>query len=149
MTEGMVGPETRKAAHGIMPSRNDGVARVAIVRARGTLRNINAEWAEVRLQVQLNPDAEWLDLLEGGLPLLVARRYSGSEGQREAPELYVISSLKQVLQAEGALVLSMPGSQSRELDGTTEWAYWVHLGGRLSVAIRTRADGSIRLMGLV
>jgi len=148
MTEGMAGPETRKAVHGIVP-RHDGVVRVAVIRTRGTLRNINTEWAEVRLQIQLNPDAEWLDLLEGGLPLLVARRYSGSEGQREAPELYVISALKQTIQAEGALVLSMLGSQSRALDGATEWAYWAHLAGRLSVAIRTRPDGSVAIIGLV
>ena len=126
-----------------MPKGNRGIQ----VRVRGTIRPVNHAWVEVRLQLQRSPDSEWKHLSPYAGTVLVARQFSGSAGEREAPELYVISALKEELGANGATV-ELTGSEGRKGDGTTEYRYWAHLSARLTVALRYRSDGSVTVIGL-
>lgn len=128
-------------------SRPDGVVPVARIRVRGTVRVIDSCWVEVHLQLRISNDRPWLPITPEDAPLLVARRFSGSDKKGEVQELYVIAALKRELSANGAEV-SLMGSESRLGRGSTEWRYWAQLSSRLSVAVRLRQDGTVEVLGL-
>jgi len=125
-----------------------GVHEVAKLRVRGSVRVTSSDWSEVALQIRLSKDGPWLSLTPEDTPLLVARQFGGKDRSREAPELYVVTTLRKVLEGDGLSVLSLSGSEGREGMGTTEYRYWAHLGARLSVAVTTRPDGTVALVGL-
>ncbi|AVJ51197.1 hypothetical protein FDJ44_gp59 [Microbacterium phage Pikmin] len=131
-------------------NRPDGVVPVCRVRVAGTFRIIDGTWAEVTGSIQLREGNEWLSLNLVDHPLIVARRFSGNEGDREVPELTVVAAVKRGLGSGGAEVLQLTGSEARSsADGrSTEWRYWAWMGARLSVALQTRGDGSVVVLGL-
>ncbi|QBZ72926.1 hypothetical protein SEA_PRINCEPHERGUS_58 [Microbacterium phage PrincePhergus] len=126
-------------------NRQDGVVPVARIRVSGSWRVVSSDFAELSLRLKFGE--RWLRLTHPDRPLLVARRFSG-EGKREAPELSVIAALKRALGAGGAHVFTLDGSEARVGDGVTEWRYWAWLGGRMTVALETQADGTVQVIGL-
>lgn len=136
------------ATDGPSQGTQDGVVRVAKVRVRVTARVVKANWIELALQMRLDGDSPWLNLTPEDTPLLVARRFSGKNGDREVMELYGIAALKRYLGAHGATVFELAGSEGRTGDGVNEWRYWAHVGARLSVAVQANSDGTVALLGL-
>lgn len=140
--------QARKELDQVRASRA-GVAEVARLRVRATVRNVDREWVEIRLQVKRSSDSPWLDLLPEDNPMLMARQFSGRDYDREAPELYACSALRMVLGSRGADVLELAGSEARVGHGVTEWRYWARLGSRFSVALQSQADGTVAVVGVL
>lgn len=119
------------------------------VRVRGTVRVMSKLWVQVDLQLRLDGDSPWLELTPKGVPLLVARQFSGKDGKREARELYVIAAMRRQLALGGATVMELAGSECRDgSNGQTEWRYWALLAGGLSVALEMAGDGSVKVLNL-
>jgi hypothetical protein len=152
MSETIIGPK-RSSGHvnsapaDRLAARSDGIVPVQRLRVRGTWRVVDREWAYVSLQVR-TPAGFWLNLTNEDHPPLVARRFSGKEGEREAPELTVVAMLRRYLSGHGAHVFGLDGSEARVGDGVTEWRYWASVGARLTVGIQTQADGTATVIGL-
>ncbi|QDF16027.1 hypothetical protein H3N89_gp63 [Microbacterium phage MonChoix] len=126
-------------------TRQDGVVCINRLRVRAQVRNIDKDWCEVSLSVKVGEG--WFRL-ERGHALRVARRFSGSQGTREAQELYTVAALRRSLTAHGVAVLSLEGEEQRVGDGVTDYRYWANMGSRLTYALETLADGSVAVVAL-
>ncbi|WNM68031.1 hypothetical protein SEA_SIRVICTOR_59 [Microbacterium phage SirVictor] len=136
-----------KAQTEVLPvvDRGDGVVPVLHLRVSASWRVVDKDWAELSMRAKVL--GRWMRLTHADHPLLVARRFSG-EGKREVPELSAIAGLKAVLGAGGAHVFQLTGSEARVGDGVTEWRYWAWLGAKMTVAVRTQDDGTVKFVGL-
>lgn len=135
----------REAVYG---NRQDGVVPVVSCRVRASIRPTSPDWCEARLQIKLSAGGKWLNLTHEDHPLLIARRYAHpKQRQGEAMELYALSALKRVLGAHGATV-QLGGRELRPGDGWNDFRFWAHLGARLSVAVESAADGTVKVLGL-
>jgi hypothetical protein len=119
-----------------------GMREALRIGVRAGVRVVSKKWVEVSLEIQLGA---WMPLTHPDRPLLVARQFSGD---REAMELYAVSSLRLWLSSGGVRVLSLDDSEYRLGDGVNQWRYAARLGARLSVAVATQADGTVALLGL-
>lgn len=138
--------EAREAVFG---NRQDGVVPVVSLRVRATVRVVSQDWVELSLQLKTSPEANWMFLTNLDHPLMVARRFARpKERQGESMELYALSALKRALSAHGATV-QLGGCELRPGDGVNEFRFWAHLGARLSVAVESQPDGTVRVLGLM
>lgn len=129
--------------------RQDGVVPVLRVRVAASWEVLDADWAEVHVKV--NVQDEWVDLTVPGVRMLVARRYSGSGGDVEVPEISIVSIVKKMLGAGGATVLDLSGEERMQVPGDRrKWfRYWAVLGSRVSVALEPGELGSVRFVDIM
>ena len=130
--------------------RQDGVVPVLRVRVAASWEVLDADWAEVHVKV--NVQDEWVDLTVPGVGMLVARRYSGSGGDVEVPEISIVSIVKKMLGAGGATVLDLSGEECMQVPGhrPRKWfRYWAVLGSRVSVALEPGEFGSVRFVDIM
>ncbi|QXO14533.1 hypothetical protein SEA_JENOS_64 [Microbacterium phage Jenos] len=121
--------------------------QVAQFRVRATWRVLDPTFGELRLSLK-DPLAEkWMPL--SGAPLLVARRFSGKDGTREAPEVTAVAYLRKTLGRDRDVkVLRLSGQEERVGDGVTDWRYWACISAPLTVALLRNDDGSVALVGV-
>lgn len=129
--------------------RQDGVVPVLRVRVAASWEVVDADWAEVHVKV--NVQDEWADLTAPGVCLLVARRYSGSGGDVEVPEISIVSIVKKLLGAGGATVMDVSGEERMQVpvDRRKWFWYWAVLGSRVSVALEPGELGSVRFVDIM
>ena len=129
--------------------RQDGVVPVLRVRVAASWEVIDADWAEVHVKV--NVQDELADLTAPGVGLLVARRYSGSGGDVEVPEISIVSIVKKLLGAGGATVMDLSVEEHMQVPGDRrKWfRYWAVLGSRVSVALEPGELGSVRFVDIM
>jgi len=137
------GDDTRRVQ--LLPDQN--TKQVAQFRVRATWRVLDTQFGEARLSLK-DPLAEkWMPLT--GMPLLVARRFSGKDDSREAPELSMVALLRRQLGADQMVhVLRLSGQEERVGDGVTDYRYWACLAAPLTVALARRDDGSVSVIGV-
>lgn len=124
-------------------------ARGVKVRVYGMLRVVDLEWVEVKLFVKLAKGKPALNLTHPDHPMLVARQYSGVNGEREARELYITLALRRILEAHGASVVELEQKgEPRIGKGTEEYRYWASVGAPFGVALQTQPDGTVVLVPL-
>ena len=129
--------------------RQDGVVPVLRVLVAASWEVLDADWAEVHVKV--NVQDEWAELTVPGAGMLVARRYSGSGGDVEVPEISIVSIVKKALASGGATVLDVSGEERMQVPGDRrKWfRYWAVLGSRVSVALEPEELGSVRFVDIM
>jgi hypothetical protein len=141
LEHGQLGQRTQEAL-GLAPEK-----QVAQLRVRATWRVIDRQWAELTLEVKDPIVDKWLPL--SAVPVRVARRFSGKEGEREAPELTAVAFLRKVLGRDKQVrVLRLSGQEERVGAGVTDWRYWACLAAPLTVGLVPQADGSVTVIGV-
>lgn len=108
----------------------------------------DADFAEMHVLMSVRD--EWVHLTDPNIPLLVARRFSGSGGDVEMPEFTVVSAIKRMLGLGGAHVLDLSGSERQQVPGDRRvwFRYWAVLGSRVSLALELQDNGSVRVVDL-
>ncbi|WNN96091.1 hypothetical protein SEA_SCHIMMELS22_60 [Microbacterium phage Schimmels22] len=117
------------------------------IRVRSSVRVLDQEWVEVRMQIRLRESGGWIDVIAEDHPLLLSRglsRVTECETQTD----YVEAVLRRFVTMDAGLVWRLGAWESRVGQGVTEYRAWVDLSARLSVAVRTRADGMLNVYGL-
>ncbi|AVR56328.1 hypothetical protein PBI_ETNA_63 [Microbacterium phage Etna] len=146
-------PATDRQARGLealIPDIADAEAnfkQVAQLRVRATWRVIDRQWGELTLEVKDPIVDKWLPLSAD--PVRVARRFSGKDDTREAPELTAVAFLRKVLGRDSKVrVLRLSGQEERVGAGVTDWRYWACLSAPLTVGLVHQYDGSVAVVGV-
>jgi hypothetical protein len=114
--------------------------RETALRVRAVVFN-DEGWLQIRLQCRISEKRAWVTMNE----LAVARQYGGVVSREEA---IVVAALRRSLGSMGATVLALDDIDVRVGNGQAEYRYWARLGSRLSVALQTRSDGTVAVVGL-
>ena len=131
----------------------DGTLQQVRIRFRSSVRVLNREWVEVKLQIRLYDGGAWLNVLAEDHPLLLSRAFNvagsvaaaAGEDQRE----YVMVTMRRFLLSDGGIRAWRTGSLEMQVgQGTTEYRGWLHVTSRHGVAVRTREDGMLNLYGM-
>lgn len=117
------------------------------IRVRSSVRVLDQDWVEVRMQIRLRESGGWIDVIAEDHPLLLSRglsRVTECETQTD----YVEAVLRRFVTMDAGLRWQLGAWESRVGQGVTEYRAWVDLSARLSVAVRTRPDGMLNVYGL-
>lgn len=125
----------------------DGIVPVLRLQVGGLWRPLDDDWASLELSVLLQGD--WVQASPES-NMIVARRYSGSRNNTEAPALLVISALKRWIRAEGVCLISLEHEEQQVIPGTPGemYRYWAVMGSSGSVAIVFDPDGEVRFKNI-
>ena len=131
-----------------LPSRQDGVVPVLKVRVAASWEVKDADFAD--MHVIMSIQGEGVHLTDPNVPLLVARRFSGSAGDVEMPEFTVFSAIKRMLGLGGAHVLDLYGLERQQIPGDSRvwYRYWAVLGSKVSLAMELQSNGSVMVVDL-
>lgn len=126
----------------------NGNVAVGKVLVTAAWKEISAEWAELAVSIYIHGEEH--NFTHPDHPLLVARRYSGSNLDVEVPELSVLSVVHKLLGAKGAVVFSVQADkESFNHDPSAgRYAYWCLLGGRTTFALQTTPSATVQVVGL-
>lgn len=117
------------------------------IRVRSSVRVLDQDWVEVRMQIRLRESAGWIDVVAADHPLLLSRGLS-KVTECETQTDYVEAVLRRFVTMDAGLAWRLGAWESRVGQGVTEYRAWVDLSARLSVAVRTRDDGMLNVYGL-